>query len=491
MLAGFYLLAASAAVLVLAQAPARGQVIPGCTTISFQIPSWFVGDLLFIGARGHVSNVSFNVLNRAANYTADLACALGQSGWNECDVQGTNTSGLQASVYINGPLASVSLNQTWTCNDRNGTDPFPFTAAGNGSVCKAVNSPFLVKAALLTPVAITPVYADGPTGHNTPGCAAAATSPSWSLSDIHYVNQTGDGIHSTNQESFNVIVYNAAIGYTASCMPGVGNAMVCAGDEFGSIGRDRYSLSTDATFDPQTFRFSINQTWYCDDADPGKPVAIKASASQVLPLKCSSAAIEGVPNGEKKTCVTDDTTLKGALVSQQSLAPYSIEDPTIMPDGCTIESVLGPQWTFSSFEVDTPDSGSSGPPSVSFNVILQTQNRGFQFPLSIYQGAPIANSSAWYECDLGGGGNTGQPLWPIACSFQYTPATQALVLKADWSCSEFDPVHPIIFSGITTTTIKSPMSCSTAEGISQCIATDLSYSWTADIHNVTWYTGTR
>ncbi len=39
-------------------------------------------------------------------------------------------------------------------------------------------------------------------------------------------------------------------------------ALYCTGQEFGSLGSDRYRLRTDASFDPATFRFTVNQTWY-------------------------------------------------------------------------------------------------------------------------------------------------------------------------------------------------------------------------------------
>ena len=52
---------------------------------------------------------------------------------------------------------------------------------------------------------------------------------------------------------------------------GIGTRLTCAGHEFGAQGTDRYHLETEALFDPATFRFTMNQTWYCDAADPAKP----------------------------------------------------------------------------------------------------------------------------------------------------------------------------------------------------------------------------
>ena len=153
--------------------------------------------------------------------------------------------------------------------------------ACTGKTCAAVNSLSLVKGSLLSPVAITPVYAKGPTGHGTAGCSAAGKNPSWTLSAIYYVNQRGDGVSSTPSQNFVLQVVNPSIGYQASCMAGVipdsvassgiGTRLTCAGHEFGAQGTDRYHLETEALFDPATFRFTMNQTWYCDAADPAKP----------------------------------------------------------------------------------------------------------------------------------------------------------------------------------------------------------------------------
>lgn len=146
--------------------------------------------------------------------------------------------------------------------------------ADQGQTCKAVDSPLLVRATLSSPVALTPAYANGPTGHDAPGCAAAAQTPSWTLSRIYFVDQAGDGVESIPSRSFLVQVINPSIGYQASCMWGgviEDTTLVCNGDEFGRLGSDRYQLATSAMFDPDTHEFSVNQTWYCDDEDPAKP----------------------------------------------------------------------------------------------------------------------------------------------------------------------------------------------------------------------------
>jgi hypothetical protein len=141
----------------------------------------------------------------------------------------------------------------------------------------------LIKGSLVSPVAITPQYATGPTGHANPGCAAASNA-AWTLSAPFYTNQTGDGVTAVASQDFNVVLKNVATGYEASCMSGAGFGdgltptpstgllnLVCAGSEFQSSNGGRYSINTAATFDPSTFTFTVNQTWYCDDVSAAKP----------------------------------------------------------------------------------------------------------------------------------------------------------------------------------------------------------------------------
>jgi hypothetical protein len=111
-------LAVSSAVLVSAQVQPPVVTDPGCTANSFAIPSWYILDLQYSGAAA-----SFHILNRATNYTADLTCDVGGSDWAACSIQGEPSSNdtVHASIQVNGTLAQVLVNQTWTCNDRNNT----------------------------------------------------------------------------------------------------------------------------------------------------------------------------------------------------------------------------------------------------------------------------------------------------------------------------------------------------------------------------------
>ena len=129
-----------------------------------------------------------------------------------------------------------------------------------------------------------------------------------------------------------------------------------------------------------------------------------------------------------------DVKLKGQVLAANPLPPYSIEDPLPSADGCTISSIYHPQWTFSHFKVDGNTS------AVGFNVILQTQKRGFQYPIPVTQ--DVAAGDGWFSCAIEEGLDTEEPLWPTACSLQYKPATKELIVKADWICVDLDPERP-------------------------------------------------
>lgn len=128
-------------------------------------------------------------------------------------------------------------------------------------------------------MAITPAYADGPTGHDSTGCTSKSEKPLWRLSTIHFIDQTGDGVTTMPYKNFNLVLDNTANGYQASCMIGAGFSynnsdlahLVCAGDEFQSFRVGRYPVSTQASFQESTSTFLVNQTWFCDDTDAAKP----------------------------------------------------------------------------------------------------------------------------------------------------------------------------------------------------------------------------
>lgn len=113
----FLLKILSAAVLVTAQGPPA--VGGGCTTNSFNIPSWFITD--FKDLVDDERKVAFGILNRATNYAAQATCGIDRKGYNLCSVSGQSAPGngtIEIKALVEGTVAQVSVNQTWSCNDR-------------------------------------------------------------------------------------------------------------------------------------------------------------------------------------------------------------------------------------------------------------------------------------------------------------------------------------------------------------------------------------
>lgn len=175
---------------------------------------------------------------------------------------------------------------------------------------------------------------------------------------------------------------------------------------------------------------------------PKNSLQITASASQILPLTCTTSQIgnpDALTRDTRYTCIHyEDVILPAAQLTSTPLPAYSITDPVPGADDCTLSSIFHPQWTFSTFSVE---SDATPRQSVSFEMILRTGSPGFQFPIAIYQG-PAAGEEGWYDCVIGPSGDIGEVLWPSSCSFKYVTATKELSLRAEWACGEYDPEHP-------------------------------------------------
>ncbi|KAK3323236.1 hypothetical protein B0T19DRAFT_462686 [Cercophora scortea] len=491
-----HIVLALAAATLVAGAPSSStkiQAVANCTTNSFAIPSWFIEDFAIKDGIA-----KFSLLNRATNSTFGLSCntkAANASG--ACVASGLSDASLSASVQaVKSNLATVQVQQSWTCDDRNPAKPLAFTASGStsvplsfdGAAYKSTNPVDLIKGSLHSPVELTPAYADGPTGHSLPGCVAGSKTPTWTIGTVIFINETGDGSSAIQSQSIQFQVTNHANGHVAGCLmyfssgPAPDDPAVpisCSGSGiFG--GKDRYSITTETVFYPRSWTFGINQTWYCDDVDAAKPVAISATGSTTLSLNCTTDTTQ-------TACQTDAAIVHGKVVSETSLAPYSIEDPLPTPDGCTVSSIVAPSWLLSNFEVDkNATAGADALAAVSFNIKLNTKNNLFDYPVFVsYSDVQLQGAAdVWYPCTFGA---NELPLAPKSCSFQYRPDTNKLAIRADWVCIDVDAAHPILFTGISTTTLPKLRCVTGRDGLSAC-TTDENYTWLSEVANVTWKT---
>ncbi|KAK4198537.1 hypothetical protein QBC40DRAFT_331190 [Triangularia verruculosa] len=497
----FLFLSLPTAVLVAAQGPPA--VGGGCTTNSFSIPSWFITD--FKDLTDSERKVAFGVFNRATNYTAQASCDVNRKGYNPCTIQPVSAQptvgkhSIEVKALVEGTVSQVSVNQTWTCNDR--AAPVEFTASGWVRTSPAGDSaepgpgsaisPLLMQGTLHAPVSITPDRIPGPQGHNAKGCQAASQQPSWNITYIYYSDRPADGNVESPSRTFNLLFTNEANGYEGGCVHGslVGpvaeTTLMCAGSEFGSLRGGRYSISTTANFNPSNYNFTVRQTWFCDDENPSKPVQFTASATTILPLNCTTSPLSSGSPINETVCDRNPTlTLEGKVDSVTTLPPYSLTEPIPRDNTCTITSILAPRWQFSAFEiVYTPEKEEWE--AINFEIILAAYT-GFQYPIPVTVSRAAAREGGWFECVIGADGANAQPLWPYACLVQFNPETKELKLKADWQCKELDGDQPVNFSGLTTTTVESDFACETFRDMEVCVTEDTGYIWTADIGGVVW-----
>lgn len=459
------------AALVSAQGRPNPGPIPGCTTTSFQMPGWLITDLAY-DTWGY-NNLTFTFQNRATEQTGTASCSVARPAPSsgpkpteyECEIAGSQSAKFWANVDDKDQV-TIRASDTWTCNDRN-PPASNLTYSGSGTLttpanltcqlifegrklvkdCKSTSPSLLIKATLQAPVKLTPHYTDGVTGHNNPGCRS---NPEWIISGISYLNQTGNGASSATFENLNLAIANPAIGYQASCVLTAGRdgRLRCSGSEFGRLKPDRYVVETSASLNLFTFEFSLNQTWYCDENDPATPISLTAGGDTILPIECETTQDKGDGTSSRSCRVPgdEDITVKGTVHSQKDLPAFSIVDPVLTADGCTVSSIFNPTWRFNYFHVDKGKEGKTS--SVGFNIILSTSKPGFGFPLSITQGEkPVSveeesGDGTWYPCVIGPYDPYEERLYPKECTLKWDEASQEITIKANWQCSDLDESSP-------------------------------------------------
>ncbi len=101
----------------------------GCTTNSLATPSWFIQDFSYWKASNSSSPVSFRLLNRATNGSAEAACpdSAAKLGWARCSVKkdkADKSTSLDAFLQLNGSSAGLLINETWSCSDKTPDKPY-------------------------------------------------------------------------------------------------------------------------------------------------------------------------------------------------------------------------------------------------------------------------------------------------------------------------------------------------------------------------------
>ncbi|EAQ88498.1 predicted protein [Chaetomium globosum CBS 148.51] len=507
------------------------QITAGCTANSFTTPSWLVQDFTSQIA-GDLTVAAFHALNRATNVTTELRCTstTPTSGWQSCRSRNQTEQPLIASFQADTSTAWFLFNETWPCNDLTPSQPLTFSALGNSSValnCTTDESktttchsatPLLAKAALSSPVKITPSYVSGPPGHDTPGCTADSGTPAWevvasqiNLRKVSGLRQSGNAF---------VIIKNDHLGYTASCGGTLTAAsgpqpLSCEG-QIAYRRPDKYQIHTELSFDPDNLTLGINQTWFCDDqaqpsrkpqppsplpppsivpthhsAPPPPPpsISITGSGTTPLPLECTVFNQTATETTTFCSGGTTDGPVRGNATARALLPPFSLNDPLPTAESCTISSLVAPAWWFNGFETNTTTAHSETV-TARFGMELQTAGEASgNFAIVVVEGVEVgggeANSSAelpWNRCVLESVGDVA--LAPTGCELRYDMASGFLGLRVNWTCADLDRGSPVLFGGEVRTLVPE-LTCVTSGTDIRC-ASPVVEPWRANVTSLTW-----
>lgn len=97
------------------------QTAGNCTSSSFTVPSWYIREFKTTSA----TEAAFSLQNRATGLSAALSCKSGASvGAWACTASGPISDfPLQVAVQVKDGKASVEVQQSWSCNDRDPARP--------------------------------------------------------------------------------------------------------------------------------------------------------------------------------------------------------------------------------------------------------------------------------------------------------------------------------------------------------------------------------
>ena len=104
-----------------------------CTSSSFTIPSWYVREFKTSSGTG---TGAFTLQNRATGDLTDFLCQVVGEGWECVRSPLSPITALRASLKMLGETtASVQVQDSWMCNDRDPLKPYACSISPNASEC--------------------------------------------------------------------------------------------------------------------------------------------------------------------------------------------------------------------------------------------------------------------------------------------------------------------------------------------------------------------
>ncbi|KAM7220116.1 hypothetical protein V8F06_004444 [Rhypophila decipiens] len=378
----------------------RAAPTTNCTNASFQTPAWAIQNVVY---SSRVRSGSLRVTNIANNFSLTVLCTVGECS-PELGQQKDNPDTQVAVAMIRGAL-EISINQTWTCDDRRWKDVpinLNFTATGKTSLparcddqgaCRPVNkNTSLIRGSLLAPLTGTPQYLDPLPGQGLTKCKPEYSDRIWHTRNLRYLERdrpcfdlcepSPGGVFPPNGGGVEFDLYNYILNQTVHCS-GVlftsypanisqpATRIECESPAVRSI--RKYSTHTFVSFGG-VFIFgtdygmlTVNQTWQCDENGPDKPTQVNVQSVAQIFLTCTrtNGTIELFGQSypwREMSCAggdrfmpypfnTESPFIGQAFISSTDLPPYALEEPLRTPPAgrCLTMHLLTTGWEVSSF----------------------------------------------------------------------------------------------------------------------------------------------
>ncbi|KAK0648008.1 hypothetical protein B0T16DRAFT_455514 [Cercophora newfieldiana] len=281
----------------------RPQLVPtqDCTTMSLSYPNWVVESTTYVPSqpKASVNTTIFNVtITSRATGATNFCSWAGSNQWLTCSPPPGATQDPSQTLFqahFNFDSRELSIRQNWTCGDAEGSYSRAYRASKTyvmplfcteDQVCKA--NRHTVKGELQTPLRLTPVAATPPPGANLAGCTANSATPRWMVSTFRFeetrkTTRLGSaartpptpGSWGSPTRMVNLSLTNLANNYTQSCTSytygdtrPVTPWIRCFPE---NVVAQRY-IETYIQFNTTSGVLHLNQTWYCSDTDPSRPL---------------------------------------------------------------------------------------------------------------------------------------------------------------------------------------------------------------------------